>query len=43
MNLFAAAFSTWLLVCAVGHVLIGAVWFGAMFYSLVVLHPRALG
>lgn len=23
------------------HVLAGAVWFGAMFYSLMVLHPRA--
>jgi len=23
------------------HVLVGAAWFGAMFYSLTVLHPRA--
>ena len=23
------------------HVLAGAVWFGAMFYSLMILHPRA--
>jgi len=28
-----------ILVCA--HVLAGAVWFGAMLYSLVIVHPRA--
>lgn len=43
MGLFVSAFSTWSVACAVGHVLVGAVWFGAMFYSLVVLHPRARG
>src|SRR5688500_12797777 len=26
---------------AVAHALAGAAWFGAMFYSLTVLHPRA--
>jgi hypothetical protein len=29
----------WMLAAA--HVLAGAAWFGAMFYSLAVLHPRA--
>src|SRR5258705_10595311 len=29
----------WILIVA--HVLAGAAWFGAMFYSLMVLHPRA--
>jgi hypothetical protein len=29
----------WILITA--HVLAGAAWFGAMFYSLLVLHPRA--
>src|SRR5262249_6519361 len=29
----------WLIAAA--HVLAGAAWFGAMFYSLTVLHPRA--
>ena len=28
-------------VLATAHVLAGASWFGAMFYSLTVLHPRA--
>src|SRR5574339_645930 len=28
-------------ILAVAHVLAGAAWFGAMFYSLTVLHPRA--
>src|SRR5712664_2783567 len=28
-------------VLAAAHVLAGAAWFGAMFYSLLVLHPRA--
>ena len=29
----------WIVVTA--HVLVGGAWFGAMLYSLVVLHPRA--
>jgi uncharacterized membrane protein len=29
------------LALATAHVLAGAAWFGAMFYSLAVLHPRA--
>jgi hypothetical protein len=29
------------LILASAHVLAGAAWFGAMFYSLMVLHPRA--
>ncbi len=29
------------LALSVIHVLVGAAWFGAMFYSLTVLHPRA--
>jgi len=33
------AFAGWIIVST--HVLAGAAWFGAMFYSLVVLHPRA--
>ena len=28
-------------ILAVAHVLAGAAWFGAMFYSYAVLHPRA--
>src|SRR6185436_987434 len=28
-------------ILAVAHVLAGAAWFGAMLYSLMVLHPRA--
>jgi len=28
-------------ILAVAHVLAGAAWFGAMLYSLLVLHPRA--
>lgn len=28
-------------ILAAAHVLAGAAWLGAMFYSLVVLHPRA--
>lgn len=29
------------LALSIIHVLVGAAWFGAMFYSLTVLHPRA--
>jgi hypothetical protein len=29
------------LILASAHVLAGSAWFGAMFYSLMVLHPRA--
>jgi hypothetical protein len=28
-------------IIAAAHVLAGGAWFGAMFYSLIVLHPRA--
>src|SRR5687767_13244315 len=30
------------ILIAIAHALSGAAWFGAMFYSLTVLHPRAV-